>query len=118
MADKRIELAKTLITLTNSGDIDWEILSSDDTVVSNLHNGRIVVSRESMQSSVDIFVRVYNSAGNIAEEFSDVTLKELEDDFPWFGKLNEMLEAARRKALGADELLDQIIQELKTGVPF
>lgn len=118
MADKRIELAKTLITLTDAGDIDWEVLSDDNTVVTNLHNGRIVVSRESIQSSVDIVVRVYNSVGNIAEEFSDITLKEISNDFPWFTKLNEMLEGARRKALGSDELLDQIIQELKTGVPF
>lgn len=118
MADKRIELARTLITQTDAGEIEWEILSGENTVVANLHNGRIVVSRESVGSSLDIVVRVYNSQGNIAEEFSDVTLKELDENFPWYTKLGEMLEGAKRKALGADELLEQIIQELRTGVPF
>jgi hypothetical protein len=70
------------------------------------------------ETGVAVEIMLVNQSGNIVDSFDDDDLKNAHPAGSWFVDMNQLLDAARRSALGAEKLLDSILQELDEKVPF
>lgn len=113
MADKRTDLVRLLIEKTDTGALKWGPLGADSAEVE--FGAATVVVRPSErfgQDEKDIHLDIYSN-GTMVESFSDVDLfRDTEE--PWYPEMKRLLAAARRVAVGADQVMDEILNSLKS----
>jgi hypothetical protein len=81
------------------------------------------ITTKANQDGIDVVVQLLNGNGELVESFSDADLSHQTasgSGKSWFSIMEELLENARRKALGADKVLDEIIADLDAAddIPF
>jgi hypothetical protein len=109
-------LMDILIRKTERGEIDWQETLPNVYQVSFKDNSVQLSESDNEPSNHDSFcyvVSLLNSEGAVADRFTDEDLDI--DEFKavgggWFGKLAELFVRARRRARGADKVLDDILK--------
>jgi hypothetical protein len=119
---KQAGMVKKLAQLTKEGLIDWKSSLNQSSFQVSFRDNTIRITTRDRGDEVDILIQLLNGNGEIVEIFSDVDLGNIstESGQTWFNLMQELLENARRKALGADKVLDEIIADLDKAddIPF
>jgi hypothetical protein len=119
--DKRCLMVERLYKKTIARSLSWSLDSQDDSV-DVVISGKIVSLRRSNNSNgepIEI-VTIYKD-GNPIESFSDEDLGFAPDDLPlptYWQLMVALHDTASRQALGADDAIDEILDELDDDVPF
>ena len=104
--DKLLEIANIVFEKTKAGEMSWEKTSEVDVFQTSLPKYSIIVSRP---RGVEFpLLRLFNESGELLEEFSFA--RAIKTHFQ--DKLIELYDMVRRKALGVDEALDDILKVL------
>lgn len=109
MIHERFEtLIKTLVARTQSGAQAWEPGPTTDSYFTQIGKNSVSVRRKAN----DIYISLHNPDGEIVESASDEELSTygMENSFP---KAMGLFETAKRNALGADKIFNEILSELK-----
>jgi hypothetical protein len=115
---------KQLSKLTESGTIDWKPSINVNTFQVSFRDNTLRITSRPNENEQDFLVQLVNSNGELVETFSDLDLNDSDEPTEsrksWFGILRDLYENARRKALGADKVLDEIIADLDEAddIPF
>jgi hypothetical protein len=108
-----ILLIKKLIDLTSKNSLNWEVTDKDDVFQLSFPQYTIRLSLNQSPSSPledAYFIKIFNSNGQLVESVNDEDIKE---QLPGsFSKLRELHSQARRKSLGVDKAIDDILHEL------
>ena len=113
--EKHTRLLQLLLEQTAANKLEWRTTSDEDTFVVSFSASSVMVSERYNPGTTgepDYIITLVNSDGNSVEEFSDVTLKS-ESGVNWFGEMKMLFKQAKRAALGADKVLDNVISELE-----
>jgi hypothetical protein len=121
--EKPRKLMEVLHRRTARGEIEWQEGFTDVFQVSFKDNSVIISSRvDEREEAVTYTIALVNSEGAVADSFTDEDLDK--DEFghtggSWFTKIAELYAMARRRARGADKLLDDILKEVSDDdIPF
>ncbi len=100
------QLVDRLLTKTEAGEILWKETAEPATFQVPFPNYSITISyRKELLPAV--IVTILNSEGKSVDSFTQFDLRD-----EHAGKLSKLYENARRKALGAEKALDEILSEL------
>jgi hypothetical protein len=119
--EKPKKLIEVLHRRTARDEIEWQESFTDVFQVSFKDNSVIISSHE-REGTVTYTTALVNSEGTVADSFTDEDLDK--DEFghtggSWFTKIAELHAMARRRARGADKLLDDILKEVTDDdIPF
>lgn len=103
-------LINALSRKTEEGAITWEPTEKADTFQTAFAAATVRISKE---RNADIRVSVYNEAGQLVDTATDVDLKDSDSILPSpYYVLGNLLNRARRQAMGVDATLDALLQEL------
>jgi hypothetical protein len=114
--DKQVRLIERLIQKTNAGEVRWEQTGNDDVYQAAFPNYGVRVERvfDKWHNDVEGYtVFVLNSEGTEVDEMSDTTFMEVNFARSPFLQLQDLFMGARRTALGADQALDEILNDLE-----
>lgn len=102
-----IQLVDLLMQRTASAAAKWEEFPGGDTYITQIGNNSVSIKMH----REDVAISIYNENGSVVESFTDVTLSNMgtEGAYP---KMKELFEMARRNALGADRVLNDILRRL------
>ncbi len=118
---KQMALVNKLIELTNVGAIQWKPSLADTMFQISLRDNTLRISLQKRANEPDVEIQLLNGDGDLVESFSDVDLQADSDGFAtggWYSAMFDIYKAARRKALGADKVLDEIMADLDGIGPF
>lgn len=101
--DKTIALIRALAEKTGNNEIEWEKTSNPDAFQTSFPNYSIVL----LQRVGDISLHLANEKGQVIERYSSTHAPTDIDQM-----MHETFELARRRALGVDEALDDILRTL------
>jgi hypothetical protein len=104
--DKLAEIANIVYEKTKAGEILWEKTSEDGAFQTSLPKYSIIAFRP--RGGEYPLLRLFNERGELLEEFSPI--RAIRAHF--LDKLIELYDMVRRKALGVDEALDDILKVL------
>jgi hypothetical protein len=116
MYEKQIELLTRLLDRTKEGMLDWKPTASDDAFQVSFKKTGLRISRDTDSNGETTYtVEMLDKNGNLVDSFTDTQL-DLEKysavNEKFYLATREAFELARRKALGADKVIDEIINEL------
>lgn len=103
-----VELIKLLVERTNKNLQHWEQGPRQGTFYTQI--GANSVSIKAVAE--DYVITLYNQDGDQVDEISDPALKQGGFERA-YGVMGELFDMARRNALGADKVLNDILNELK-----
>ena len=111
--NKLITLVERLSSKSMKGELDWEQTDKEDEFQLSLPKYTIrIFSKPSSEAfaDIDIFIAIYNGDGTLIEQTVDYELKDsINSSYQVFkGIYNN----ARRKAMGVDKALDDILNSL------
>lgn len=123
--EKPRKLMEAIMRRTERGELDWQEAFNDIYQISFKDNS--VQLREGPSELPNSDGRAYtvsllNSEGEVADRFTDEDLDR--DEFgsagrDWYQKLATLYSQARRRARGADKVLDEILKEMgDDDIPF
>ena len=107
--DKLAIITKQLIDKTNQGKIEWEVTDVDGVFQTPFLNATIRISYNPLKSG--IIIEIYNEEGLMLEQFNDDDIGSAMTSS--FDRMSDLYDAARRKALGAEQAIDSILDQLK-----
>jgi hypothetical protein len=114
--EKPKKLMEVLLRRTARGEIEWQEGLTDVFQVSFKDNSVLIASHANeREETVTYAVSLLNSEGTVADRFTDEDLDKDEVGHAggfWFVKLAELYAMARRRARGADKVLDDILKEV------
>jgi hypothetical protein len=113
------KLMYVLVRRTRAGEIDWQESFPDLFQVSFKDNS-VQLQVQQVGGSIVYTASVLNGEGEVADRFTDEDLDN--DEFGhtgqrWFKDMAELYALARRRARGADKVLDAILKEVDD-IPF
>jgi hypothetical protein len=120
--EKPRKLMEVLVRRTRAGEIDWQESIPDLFQVSFKDNSvQLRMETDDRNETVVYVVSLLNSEGEVADRFTDEDLDN--DQYGktgelWFKELGQLHNLARRRARGADEVLDAILKEVDDDIPF
>jgi hypothetical protein len=121
--EKPRKLMEVLVRRTRKGEIDWQESFPDMFQVSFKDNSvQLRAESDQVRETVVYTVSLLNSEGEVADRFTDEDLDN--EQFGrtggrWFKELGELHNLARRRARGADQVLDAILKEVDDDdIPF
>lgn len=111
--NKLIALINRIITKTSYGELDWESTNNPKSFSVSLSNYSISISaiKSFDYDDDDYRITIYNEEGDVIEEATDIELKNQMPDA--LIRFKTLFDEARRKAMGVDEALDDILKELE-----
>ncbi|OAM75589.1 hypothetical protein [Devosia elaeis] len=113
MSDQRVQIIELLIRQTEAGKLEWEEGVNDGQYKVEVGSNTVLLSEKIRDGNPIIVVRLYNSNGALAETFTDEDLPSNdENEYYWYKPMENLLNRARRKALGTDEVMKSIIETL------
>ncbi len=120
------KLVATILKLhekTKKGELQWEETSNERVYQVSFPGYTVQMFHRLSQEgadALDYFIRILNENGGVLEESSDLDLKEEWE--PSFRVMKELYEMARRRALGVEQALNNILKALgeddNPDVPF
>lgn len=106
-------LVEGLLLATTEGRLNWEIASSSS-YLTEVGGGRVEVAKD----NADIRITVYGPNGNEVDSFDDNYLRNYSPQkvqfANYYAAMVALFESARRKATGADQVVDEILRALQT----
>lgn len=111
--DKRVLLAERLRERTLAGAIAWEETADEEVFQAAFSNLTLRIASyfdDVLDESV-VEIEIFNSQGQRIDAFTDVTLKSVGMQAPW-SVMFETHQAARRIAMGVENALDSLLNEL------
>jgi len=113
MADsKQFKLVNRLVDLTNKGEINWTPAGDDQTFVATLGQYGVVISRDSAWSESGVMLRLLDSEGESIDEIRAKDFTDIAEQVFAAESLQELFNGARRRAKGADKIIEGILAEL------
>ena len=113
MSERKIaRIVLRLAEKTLNDEIDWEESSVDNNYVATFSGYSISISEEPGfdADSPDYVLNIRNEDGLVIESKTDVELKDYMSES--FIKMKNLHQSARRKAMGVDDALDNILSQL------
>jgi hypothetical protein len=109
--DRIVRLVQLLLEKTSAGEIRWEETPTSNTFQCSLSNYSVLISQTSFRDAPGATqsLAVANEEGRIIEEVESGALGSND----WL--LRDLFALARRKALGVDKALDEMLHLLETG---
>lgn len=120
---KEAALVQKLARLTSTSAIDWKPAVQPNTFQVSFRENTVRISTRggSAIEDPDIEIQLLNGSGEVVERFTDVDLKNDEEVGAaerWFVLMKDLFAGARKTALGADRILNEIISDLDDIIPF
>ncbi len=123
MIDKKFAmLVEKLYNKTIDGDIEWEKTDIEGVFQASFPNYSIRLSTEKIHYQEDdtiteyYYFNIYNSEGKLIESTDNYQLSDsLEDSYD---KMEKMYHIARRRSLGVEKAIDDLLSELDDDLPF
>jgi len=118
---KLLKVVKQLGTRTSEGSVAWEETGKEGVFQASFPNYSVRISRSwhDFEESYDYYLRLYNQNGSVIEEVTQAGLAGPDLSGPEaYQLLEELYEGARRKAMGVDQALDTILDNLDDDVKF
>jgi hypothetical protein len=118
ISEKLGEMVARLKQRTEEGKIDWEETSTRGRFQTTLNDHSLVIVKQENEYDpevMDYCVTIYNRDGDDIECFADRDLGEVPEanaDETYRAMMKEIHAMARRKALGAEEAVDAILEVL------
>lgn len=114
---KHALIVDRLAELTEQGRVDWRKAPDDETIQVSFAKNSVQLSKVARKEGESpIYALLFRDAtGEVVDRVSDVKIDlELFDkvDDVYYHRLEAMFEAGRRKAFGADKVLNEILQAL------
>jgi len=107
LAEHRLyEIAGLLLERTESGDIKWEKTATKDEFQTSFAKYSLVIKGGSTRASPEL--QLFDEDRDLIEELTGAR------GIPSIEILHLLFECARRRALGADKALDEILEALRT----
>jgi len=119
--EKPRKLMEVLHRRTLNGEIDWQESFPDVYQVSFKDNSVQLGAQFHEDEEATYTISLLNSEGTVADRFTDEDLDV--DQFgtagkQWYKRVGELYSMARRRARGADKVLDDILKEIDDDIPF
>lgn len=95
-------------------DIIWEETSSEGMFSASFSDWSVLIGirpSRSTPDSEDVFIQLVNYQGNVIDEIDDEDMRVYIDDA--YNRMSDLYQAARRRALGVDEALNDILRNLE-----
>lgn len=110
--DKQAALVAQLYKATVGGKVAWENSIRDDTFEASFPRQSVMISRTSPDGGDELYsIVLINKDGVVADEFSNIELRLTggAPNFSWYVTMKELWQLARRRALGAEDALDDLL---------
>jgi hypothetical protein len=108
------KLVEALIAESKNGSLEWEPMSGQRSFTVPLRKGSVAIRHCSYEEEDWYEISILNDQG---VEVETLTNSKLDEDEGWTRKwyeiLQQLFDLARRKALKSDEVLSDILEELK-----
>jgi hypothetical protein len=120
--EKPRKLMEVLIERTKGGSVDWQETLPDIYQVSFKDNSvQLRMVHDDRTETVAYAISLLNGEGETVDRFTDEDLDN--DQFGttgkrWYHQLSSLFAMARRRARGADKVLDEILKEIEDDIPF
>lgn len=117
--EKMWKMVQLLHDKTSKGEIKWEQIAGKASYQTPFPKYTVRISEirsDEPEESPDYVVSIFNEEGTLVERASDVTIRDKVQDTQPFLLMKELYTLARRKALGVDDALDDLLADLD--VPF
>ncbi len=122
MGNKYWQLVSLLIDRSKQGTASWQPTSREGVYALSLPEYGVLISmvagRGDLYETQDVFFQIVNSQGRVIDTFRDADVARDFDDHDqpeMYRQMEQLFHDARRKALGVDEALNQLITQLKKG---
>jgi predicted P-loop ATPase len=122
--EKQKRLVDLLLERTNEGKLEWREAVQPDSYQVALRDKlvRIMKERGRNEDEPDYIIELVDDEGKVVDAFTDVQLwtSNAEDNkIPWFARMRDLHDLARRTALGSEKVLNDILNELGDDeIPF
>jgi hypothetical protein len=104
--EKLVQLLRIIHGKTKNGELVWEKTANSSEFQVAFAKNSITIGGA---AGITPTLRIFNEEGNLLEEIGVLTTSGTERDL-----LKEVWELARRRALGVDQAIDELLAELKT----
>ncbi len=118
--DRMVELAERVLQRTLDNEIRWVETDREEQYLYPASNSGVTIERFEDQFDGELFqMTLLNASGKSVQELSSGTVsveQNVREPAPWNSTLERLYDAARREALGIDNLLDQTLRDVDQGV--
>jgi hypothetical protein len=111
--DKYKQLVDRLSQKTLNKELTWKESAQANAFQVSFTNYSVSFSEQG--AGPDYSIAIINSSGEVVDTFTDVDLDEGKGT-AYFRKMGDLFQTARRQALGVDQAIDEILDDL--GEPF
>lgn len=121
MMEKQKRLVASLVRRTKDSSIEWQSTIREGRFQVNFTTSSVqIYSTPTDMDEDDIHIALLNDQGDVVESFTDVSLTRDSDEEgkSWYPIMLELYSLARRSVLGADRLLDSMLNELDDDIVF
>lgn len=113
---QQIQLVNQLVKKTEAGQIDWKQSPDENAFLVSFKKNSVKLIRGPTSTANPLYtIEVIGGDGNVVESFDDFTLDIDQGGIPdgeFYSKMRELHELARRRAFGADKVLNEILKDL------
>ena len=114
MSDEKFaKLIRRLSEKTQGGQLDWEATAQEDTFSVSFANYSVHISYDEREDNQYFMITIVDSAGNTIDQVDDSNFSS--SDFSGENPeefLRSIYSQARKIAMGVDEALDDILEEI------
>jgi hypothetical protein len=115
--DKEAKLIDLLLERTEANQLEWSVAVEADEFQVSFADKSVRISRMRTRdgSAIDYVIELINEDGNVVDTFRDTNIDRAmtgNTGGPWYKKMRDLYDFARRSALGADKVLDAILNDL------
>ena len=123
MAQSKIaRLVQRIHDKTSKGELDWEESVKENCYTVAFPNYSVQIRfAPNPITSEDYYLSIFDEQGKMIESINDETLDGSEsilEEHYYFKLMRNIYDSARRMALGTDEAIDSILENLGEGDPF
>lgn len=110
---KQETLVRVLVRKTDAGDLEWKNSVDEDVFQVSIKENTIRLSKVEGPHGLDYYVTLINDFGQEVDVFSDEDLDADTGQRLWYGEMKGLYERARRVALGSDQVLRKLLDDLE-----
>lgn len=120
--EKIVKFINLLEQRTTNGEVEWQETADEGMFQAAFPGYSVrVFPRTDEDGDTDYVVQIYNETGSLIEEVRVIDIRESPSREAYLkaaGQMRSLYEGARRRAMGVDQALDQIIGNLEEERPF
>jgi hypothetical protein len=108
--EKLVRVLQSIDEATQAGNIPWEATSARDTFQASFRRYSVLISKhwhEELQDHYIVF-SITNERGEVVEEIDQGQASQSD-----YNNMEGLFDAARRTAMGVEEALDELLQDLE-----